>query len=104
MIGPAAKDAVPALAEVLKDKDDLMRSGAALALGRVGPAAVPTLTELAKDKDAGVRRAAAWSLGGIEPAAENSYRELLLKDRNGGVGYDAKRALTSISRGTRVVH
>jgi hypothetical protein len=47
-IGPAAKDAVPALIEALKDKDRDVRSTAAQALSGIGPAAkaaVPALTE-----------------------------------------------------------
>ena len=40
-IGPAAKDAVPALMEALKDKHSgVTRRAAASALGRIGPAAV----------------------------------------------------------------
>src|SRR5260370_33673977 len=38
-IGPAAKTAVPALAEGLKDKESVVRIGAAESLGRIGPAA-----------------------------------------------------------------
>ncbi|HJZ59055.1 MAG TPA: HEAT repeat domain-containing protein [Gemmataceae bacterium] len=39
LIGPAAKDAVPALVNALKDKDSDVRSSAALALKWIGPAA-----------------------------------------------------------------
>ncbi len=54
IIGPDAKDAVPALIEVLKDKNRtyVSRRNAASALGRIGPdaeASVPTLLEVSKD-------------------------------------------------------
>ena len=38
-IGPEAKDAVPALTELLNDKNENVRSAAAIALGGIGPAA-----------------------------------------------------------------
>jgi HEAT repeat protein len=56
---PAAKDAVPAMIETLKDKDTGVRKSAALALGLIGPAAkdaVPALIEALKDGDPGDRR------------------------------------------------
>jgi HEAT repeat protein len=95
-MGPAAKDAVPALAELLKEKDDLTRCGAALALARVGAAAVPALTALANDNDPGVRRAAAWALAGIGPAGKEPLQALLLERKDGDVSFDAESALRSM--------
>src|SRR5262249_30913902 len=50
-IGPAAKDAVPALIQTLKDNDPDVREGAARALGEIGPGAkdaVPALVDALK--------------------------------------------------------
>ncbi|MFH1724305.1 MAG: HEAT repeat domain-containing protein [Elusimicrobiota bacterium] len=72
-IGPAAKVAVPALAEALGDEDARVRRGAAWALGLIGPAAkatVPALAEALRDADWNVREDAARALGRIGPAAE----------------------------------
>ena len=47
-IGPAAKDAVPALIKALAEKEGHVRYGVAYALGRIGPAAaeaVPALVQ-----------------------------------------------------------
>ena len=68
-IGPAAKDAVPALTALLRDKDWGARFAAARALGGIGPPAsnaVPALTQLLKDKDEDVRKAAAEALEKIK--------------------------------------
>ncbi len=67
-IGPAAKDAVPHLVELLKDPDADVRWAAAGALGMIGAAAkdaVPHLVELLKDSNTDVHRAAADALRGI---------------------------------------
>src|SRR5262249_8383862 len=52
-IGPAAKEAVPALIESLKDQDKGVRCWAAWALGEIGPAknVVPALIERFKDQE-----------------------------------------------------
>ncbi len=52
LIGPAAKEAVPALIATLRDEDGLVRGYAAYALGEIGPAAneaVPALEAAARD-------------------------------------------------------
>src|SRR4051794_8513844 len=54
-LGPDARDAVPALVEALKNKNDpALPAAAARALGRVGKAAVPALADALKEKDAQV--------------------------------------------------
>jgi HEAT repeat protein len=68
-IRPEATAAIPALAELLRDKDKRVRWAAAEALGSMGPAArtaVPALTELLRDEDRPVRQAAAEALKKIK--------------------------------------
>lgn len=64
-IGEAAKDALPDLLEMLKDKDDKAAGlRAASAIARIGPEeAVPALIEALNHEDAVVRRRAASALG-----------------------------------------
>jgi HEAT repeat protein len=63
-IGPAAKDAIPAITEKLKDKQPEIRREAVLTLGAFGEAAVPAVPQIAallSDKHAGT--AATFVLG-----------------------------------------
>lgn len=97
-IGPAARDAVPALIELLKSRDvavlppdesredDVdnppvpLRLAAAVALGGVGPparAAVPDLVRSLADQDPTVRAEAAWALGEIGAEAVTSIPALV---------------------------
>lgn len=62
--------AIPALIQVLKDKDRLVRWRAVDALGEIGDAsAVPALIETLQDEDAFVHRKTADALGMIGPLA-----------------------------------
>jgi HEAT repeat protein len=66
------RTAVSALAASLADPDAAVRSGAARALGRIGPAAapaVPNLLQLLKDADETVRCRTAEALGQVRDAA-----------------------------------
>ena len=58
-IGPAA---IPALMELLADKNLAAGSDASVVLGKMGPTAVPALLELRKDKNERIRRAAVKAL------------------------------------------
>ncbi|NQT90763.1 MAG: HEAT repeat domain-containing protein, partial [Candidatus Omnitrophica bacterium] len=83
-MGPEAKDAIPALTEVLKtealkDEDWPVRYRAACALGEIGPAAksaIPALTEALqealKDKDWLLCNSAARALGNIGAASKEA--------------------------------
>jgi hypothetical protein len=71
---------VEQLTELLDDPDADVRSGAALGLGRSGPAACEAASELTDalhDMNPQVRRDAAWALGQIGPAAHESVPRLL---------------------------
>ena len=73
--GAAAKNAIPALEELLKDSDEEARWNAARTLGKIGPearVAVPVLVAALKDTDEDVREHAAEALGDIGPAAASS--------------------------------
>jgi len=70
--GERAAEAVPALIELLKDQDGLVRRMAAYALGEIGPkakAAVPALQPLMSDPVREVMTQAANSLRAIDPAS-----------------------------------
>ena len=71
-IGPAAKDAVPALIEALGDENPQTRNEVLFALAAIGPgaeAAVPAATDALNDPDANVRYSACYALGKIGAAA-----------------------------------
>ncbi len=70
-IGADPSVVVPALIEVLKDRDASVRRSVAGTLGQLAPAkaAVPALTEALKDEDAEVRQEAARALKQIDPEA-----------------------------------
>lgn len=66
-MGPAAREAVPALIETLRDENEsaVVRQWAAWSLGQIGPdarGAVPALVEALGDASPNVREAAAEAL------------------------------------------
>ncbi len=91
-IGPAAKNAVPALVQALSEKDREMRKHAATALYMIGPAAVPGLVEALRDNNQEVGVWAATALGWIGPAAVPAL-ERAIKDRDPRVRVLAVAAL-----------
>ncbi len=69
-MGPAAKSAVPALAQVLSDPDAGVRVVAAMALGDLGEnarSAVPALLVATQDREPFIRKAAQDALKNIDP-------------------------------------
>ena len=91
---------IPAVTELLKDKDVKVRFGAVSVLGKIGPDArrrSRLLQEnLSQDKDSGVRLAAASSLWQINHGIQMghlSYPSNYLKDKDEGVRYFAVVAL-----------
>ncbi|HUR54968.1 MAG TPA: HEAT repeat domain-containing protein [Gemmataceae bacterium] len=72
-IGPAAKDAVPALAKAMKDPEHKVRRDAVRSLGQIGPAAAPVLADvkaLMKDDEEIVREAATRAARLIDPSGK----------------------------------
>jgi len=62
-IGPAAKGAIPAMIQALKDPEHGVRGTASRNLAKLSPEAVPAqLMDLMDDPDADCRRAAHWAL------------------------------------------
>jgi HEAT repeat protein len=87
VIGPDAKDAVPALIAAFNDKDEFVQSNAVRAVGQIGPAAVPALIDVLRDKDSHMRRMAALGLGNMGPEAKAATSPLIgaLKDEDSDV-------------------
>jgi vesicle coat complex subunit len=94
----AARVRVWALLEIFKEKEDVARLVAPLALVAIGPASVPALVEALKDNDERVRRGAALALGMIGPRAKTAVPGLLhaLKDTDRYVRAAARDALFMI--------
>jgi len=96
-MGPAAKDAVPALVAALKEEDPerSLHIEVSNALEKIGAAAVPALIEALKDREAYTRRRAAMILGEIGPPAKDAVPALVaaLKDESLWVRAYAARAL-----------
>ena len=71
-MGPAAKDAVPLLTEVLRDSRSLIRLQAVQALEAIGPdakSALPALKRLQNDRDESVRDSAVSAVRSIEQSS-----------------------------------
>lgn len=86
-MGPAAKDAVPVLIELLKSehRDYSVRQAAAEALGSIGPVTnkvVPTLVYVLEKGDWRVRGAAANALGRIGKPALPALTRILLESKD----------------------
>ncbi len=79
-IGPDAKDAVPAIRDVLHEANEpYQRQEAAMTLGMIGPgaaAAVPELITLLDDPESGVQHAAVFALGMIGPSAAPAAKSI----------------------------
>jgi HEAT repeat protein len=102
-IGPAAKRAVPVLAEALKNKSISVRDFAARALEHIGPGAekaVPALTVALKDPEALVRMTSVWALDAIGPGAKAAVPALkeLTRDKDLAFRMRATQALWSVER------
>jgi HEAT repeat protein len=77
-IGPDAKDAIPELAEGLKNQTEPYAiSALTLALGKIGSASVPALRELLKGNNVTIQGEAAGALKLIGPDAADAVPELI---------------------------
>jgi serine/threonine protein kinase/HEAT repeat protein/Tfp pilus assembly protein PilZ len=102
-MGPAAKEAIPALTGALEDKDNTVRCEAARALGRMDSAAkeaVPALAAALRDEDEVLRHHAAAALGLIGPDALAAVPALIeaLRERDFLEPDEAQEALFNIGR------
>jgi HEAT repeat protein len=104
-IGPAAREAVPALIEAVRDPESFVRVWAAAALARVqpeNPDAIPALVAGTHDGISFVRSLAAWHLGRLgrgHPGIESMAPELreLLNDSDPSVRAEALAALENFT-------
>jgi HEAT repeat protein len=104
-IGPAAREAVPALIEALRGPESFVRVWAAAALARVepeNPDAIPALAVGTRHGIAFVRSLAAWQLGRLgpgHPGIESVVPELreLLNDSDPSVRAEAQVALENLA-------
>jgi HEAT repeat protein len=109
------KEAAPAIAGLLQDKEVIVRECACDSLKQMGKAAasaVPALIQSLKDEDLGVRCHASWALGSIGPAAASAVPELIkaMEDKGrgasryaaasalGGIGPAAKAAVPALTQ------
>lgn len=110
-VGPAAKSAATPLLAAIdeKNKDFLIDTVVASALGKLGPTVAPLLTKTLKDKSSRRRLAAVYALGDLGAAAKEAVPELekLLAEKDeltqvmvlqtlGKIGSDAKSAAEKI--------
>jgi HEAT repeat protein len=104
-IGPAAREAVPALIETLLDPESFVRVWAAAALARVqpeNPEAIHALVAGTHDGIYFVRSLAAWHLGRLDPThpgIKSVMPELheLLNDSDPSVRVEALAALENLT-------
>lgn len=71
-MGPAARRAIPLLAEATKYADKDVASLALQSLAEIGPETLPILTNALADPDAGIRISAATALGKLGPKAKEA--------------------------------
>ncbi len=108
-VGQALKNigrkVLPKLVEMLKDKDPVVRAGAAAALGELGKiaqTAVPNLQALAKDPDKSVQDAARAAVGKIVKESPFALEELL-KSPDDEARVNASQALTDGGQSVRLI-
>jgi HEAT repeat protein len=93
VLGPAARDAVPALVRCLEDANEQVRWFASNALRKVGAAAAPALVEALKDPRVAPAACMALSTMGAGAAPAVPAVVELLQDEGSPVFLDALRAL-----------
>lgn len=93
--GPLARETVPDLIEIVRNRRDHHRWTAATTLGAIGPyharEAVPALAEMLQEEDGATRLHALLALGDIGVPVEGSFetmRELLIQRRDPSTAFD----------------
>ena len=96
-------DAIPALADAMRDGDTQLRIDAGDALRKMGAKSVAPLIELLEHKSADVRRNAAWRLGEMKRKALGAVPALikLLEDKDSHVVAQAAWSLGEIGPGAK---
>ncbi len=89
LLGPAAGDAIPALAVALGDEYEPVALNAAYALAGMGAPAVGVLVEALQDANKECARNAAYALAASGPAATATLTELLSHESEAVRGYAA---------------
>src|SRR5262245_53744535 len=104
-LGAKASEAVPALIELLANKSEDVRLGAAIVLGKIGPAAVEPLKESLAATDEDVRFFAVSALAFVGPPARSAAPALVkaLADKSAQVRRKAAYALGRINPDPDVV-
>jgi HEAT repeat protein len=97
-MGPKANDAVPVLASIVLEKEEMLRASAVLTLAEIGPAALEQLAGMLRHEDANVRRLAAMAFSrmGTEAAPALSALCKAAGDRDASVRFWAVGALGAI--------
>jgi hypothetical protein len=96
--GPAAKAAVPALVESMRNASVEVRAAASDAIAKIGDVSVPRLVESLKDGDARLRAGAAEALGKLGSSAQEAVPALesAATDARDEVRLAAEKALRAI--------
>lgn len=118
-LGWLARDAMPALMNLMADEDAKVRESAAQAVGQMGPDALPALCAMLTHEDKYVRRHTVWAMGKLGPLAQPALPDLreALKDPDprtasgaaqaignmGAEGAEGVPALAEAMRGTNIV-
>jgi HEAT repeat protein len=104
-LGPSAKGAVPALADILRDADRKVQHGPIVhTLAFIGPASVPALIEGVQVEDVKARTCALRILGKFGPKSKEavpSVAEVLLEDKKSKVRSLAAETLAKIGEEAR---
>jgi HEAT repeat protein len=102
-IGTDAKDALPDLADLLKDKDEGVTAAAAGSLAKLGKMSLPALTEALKSDNAAVRRQAIEAVGKVEGTEAVTVLVDALKSPQADVRQNAVRVLGGLRINDKLV-